>query len=31
MNGPGLDLMFWACVAVIVATAYSILVWGGIR
>lgn len=31
MNDSSLDLMFWACVAVIVATAYAILVWGGIR
>lgn len=27
----GLDLMFWACVFVMVAGAYSLLTWGAIR
>ena len=27
----GLDLMFWACVAVAVGGLYALLTWGGIR
>lgn len=27
----GLDLMFWGCVAVVVAGVYCLLIWGGVR
>lgn len=30
-DDSGLDLMFWACVAVAIAGLYALLTWGAIR